>query len=101
MVIYHPKTEHKYTLIWLHGLGDSAFGIRDLFLSDNFINLPEGCKVILPSGPIKKIGILNDMPMRAWYDIKFESKSSDSTSHSYDSVMFNQDEITQSANAVL
>ena len=26
-----PKTDHKYSLIFLHGLGDTAMGFLDLF----------------------------------------------------------------------
>ena len=26
-----PNQEHKYSLIWLHGLGDSAHGFSDVF----------------------------------------------------------------------
>jgi len=33
-IILHPKenVEHKYSIIWLHGLGDSAEGFSDVFL---------------------------------------------------------------------
>jgi phospholipase/carboxylesterase len=58
-VIYHPKAEHKYTLIWMHGLGDSAYGCRDMFLLDRFIKLPEGCKIIMPTAPTRKVSIMN------------------------------------------
>ena len=27
--------EHKYTIIWLHGLGDTAQGFLDFFYSDD------------------------------------------------------------------
>ncbi len=30
-VILHPNDTHKYSLIWLHGLGDSAYGFTDIF----------------------------------------------------------------------
>ena len=30
-----PVAEHKYTLIWMHGLGDSAAGFLDFFYSSN------------------------------------------------------------------
>jgi phospholipase/carboxylesterase len=71
-VIYHPKTEHKFTLIWMHGLGDSAYGARDMFLLDKYIILPEGCKIIMPTAPSRKVGIMNDEESQAWYDIKFK-----------------------------
>ena len=28
-----PEGEHKYTLIWMHGLGDSSDGFLDFFYS--------------------------------------------------------------------
>jgi hypothetical protein len=30
-----PTKEHKYTLIFLHGLGDTAEGFYDYFLDDD------------------------------------------------------------------
>lgn len=34
-IILHPVEEHKYTIIWMHGLGDSASGFLDFFYSKN------------------------------------------------------------------
>lgn len=44
-LIVTPELEHKYTLIWMHGLGDSAEGWVDLFSSKQ----PQGqhTKVVL------------------------------------------------------
>jgi len=30
-----PVEEHKYTIIWMHGLGDSSEGFLDFFYSSN------------------------------------------------------------------
>ena len=30
-----PEGEHKYTLVWMHGLGDSSEGFLDFFYSDD------------------------------------------------------------------
>jgi hypothetical protein len=31
------ESEHKFTLIWMHGLGDSANGFLDFFYSRNSV----------------------------------------------------------------
>ena len=33
-LILNPKEEHKYTMIFLHGLGDSPYGFLDVFLEN-------------------------------------------------------------------
>ncbi|WP_412972629.1 alpha/beta hydrolase [Glaciecola sp. MF2-115] len=64
-----PKGEHKATIIWLHGLGDSGNGFApiapELKLPDNL-----GVKFLFPHAPIRPVTINNGMEMRAWYDIK-------------------------------
>jgi phospholipase/carboxylesterase len=68
-VIQEAPGEHKATVIWLHGLGDSGNGFApiapELKLPDN-----AGVKFIFPHAPIRPVTINNGMQMRAWYDIK-------------------------------
>jgi phospholipase/carboxylesterase len=63
------KGEHKATIIWLHGLGDSGNGFApiapELKLDDAL-----GVKFIFPHAPMRAVTINNGMEMRAWYDIK-------------------------------
>jgi len=63
------KGEHKATIIWLHGLGDSGNGFApiapELGLADSL-----GVKFIFPHAPVRPVTINNGMQMRAWYDIK-------------------------------
>ncbi len=63
-----PKGEHKSTIIWLHGLGDSGNGFApiapELKLDDSL-----GIKFIFPHAPVRPVTINNGMEMRAWYDI--------------------------------
>lgn len=59
-----PK-QYKNTIIWLHGLGDSSEGFRDIF---TMFDLPE-TRVILPNAPIRPITCNGGMRMRGWYDI--------------------------------
>ena len=50
-ITFNPILEHKYTLIFLHGLGASAMGFYDLFLdqSGEYKIVPPTCRVVLPS----------------------------------------------------
>nr|WP_297348632.1 dienelactone hydrolase family protein [uncultured Glaciecola sp.] len=64
-----PQGEHKSTIIWLHGLGDSGNGFAPIAPE---LKLPDGLgvKFIFPHAPIRPVTINNGMEMRAWYDIK-------------------------------
>ncbi|MFC4701203.1 alpha/beta hydrolase [Glaciecola siphonariae] len=68
-VIQEPKGEHKASIIWLHGLGDSGNGFAPIAPE---LKLPDslGVKFIFPHAPIRPVTINNGMEMRAWYDIK-------------------------------
>lgn len=68
-VVIEPKGEHKATVVWLHGLGDSGDGFAPIVPE---INLPEelGVKFIFPHAPVQPVTINGGMAMRSWYDIK-------------------------------
>lgn len=68
-VIQEAPGEHKATVIWLHGLGDSGNGFAPIAPE---LQLPDsaGVKFIFPHAPIRPVTINNGMEMRAWYDIK-------------------------------
>jgi phospholipase/carboxylesterase len=68
-VVIEPKGEHKATIIWLHGLGDSGNGFAPIAPE---LKLPDslGVKFIFPHAPVRPVTINNGMAMRAWYDIK-------------------------------
>jgi phospholipase/carboxylesterase len=68
-VIQEAPGEHKATIIWLHGLGDSGNGFAPIAPE---LKLPDslGIKFIFPHAPIRPVTINNGMEMRAWYDIK-------------------------------
>ena len=68
-VILNPVHEHKFSLIWLHGLGDSAYGFLDVFTDQRFKIVPETCKVILPTAPKRPVTCNGGMKMTSWYDI--------------------------------
>lgn len=68
--VEHPaKGEHKATVIWLHGLGDSGEGFLPVASQ---LALPEelGVRFIFPHAPVQPVTINGGMAMRSWYDIK-------------------------------
>ncbi len=68
-VVIDAQGEHKNTIIWLHGLGDSGNGFAPI--APELKLSPElGVKFIFPHAPIRPVTINNGMEMRAWYDIK-------------------------------
>ena len=53
-ITLNPIQEHKYSLIWLHGLtGDATSWLRE-FLNPELNLVPANCKVILPTAPIRQ-----------------------------------------------
>ncbi len=68
-VVIEPKSTHKATVIWLHGLGADGHDfepiVPQLQLADEL-----GVKFIFPHAPVMPVTINNGYPMRAWYDIK-------------------------------
>jgi predicted esterase len=68
--ILHPRNaEHQYTLIWLHGIGTDGQSFKNLFLDDRQMQLPYGCKVIIPTAPMRKVTSC-ERNMYAWYDYR-------------------------------
>lgn len=68
-VEYPAKGEHKATVIWLHGLGDSGEGFLPVASQ---LALPEelGIRFVFPHAPVQPVTINGGMAMRSWYDIK-------------------------------
>jgi len=64
-----PKATHTETLIWLHGLGDSAEGFFPVFSSEMNPCLPT-TKIVLLTAPIRKVTINMGMQFHSWYDIR-------------------------------
>lgn len=59
----------KFSLIWLHGLGDSPLGFTDFFtLPQSPLNI--GARVKLLHAPINPVTLNGGMKMPSWYDIK-------------------------------
>ena len=68
-VIIEPKTTHKASVIWLHGLGADGHDFEPIVPE---LNLPAdaGIRFIFPNAPVRPVTINGGMPMRAWYDVR-------------------------------
>eukprot|EP00300_Choanocystis_sp_HF-7_P019863 c2044_g1_i1.p1 GENE.c2044_g1_i1~~c2044_g1_i1.p1 ORF type:complete len:285 (+),score=35.85 c2044_g1_i1:125-856(+) len=64
--IIAPSLEHKNTIIWMHGLGDSSDGFYSVFGS--MLKLPN-TRVVLPNAPVRSITCNSGYRMPGWYDI--------------------------------
>ncbi len=64
--VLNPK-EHKYSMIFLHGLGDKGQSFIDLFVDHELV--PDTCKVILPTAPIQACTVNGGARMTSWFDI--------------------------------
>ena len=62
-----------FSLIWLHGLGDSSAGFLDFFQMDTS-PVFKGARVKLLHAPIRPVTINSGMTMPSWYDIRELSK---------------------------
>lgn len=63
-----PDAEHKYSVIWLHGLGADGHDFEGL-VPDLHLTASAHIHFIFPNAPIQAVTINGGMPMRSWYDI--------------------------------
>ena len=63
-----PPATHEFTLIFLHGLGDTSSGWLDVFLDDHL--MPSTCRVVFPLAPRKGVTVNSGYVMTSWFDIK-------------------------------
>ena len=68
----------EYSLIFLHGLGDSANNISNIFLYNDI--LPSTFKVVMPTAPIESVTINMGFPATSWFDILSSDISPESIS---------------------
>ncbi|MEC8224979.1 MAG: carboxylesterase, partial [Pseudomonadota bacterium] len=68
-VEYPAQGDHKATVIWLHGLGDSGDGFAPVAPQ---LALPKelGVRFVFPHAPVQPVTLNGGMAMRSWYDIK-------------------------------
>ena len=71
--------KHTYTLIWLHGLGDSSEGFLDFFHC-KAPKLPNTeTKVILLQAPTQPVSSMGGASMPSWYDMVPSGKGEETT----------------------
>ncbi|MDD1627452.1 MAG: carboxylesterase [Methylococcaceae bacterium] len=63
-----PKSAHKYSIIWLHGLGADGHDFEGIVPELHLI-AESNIHFIFPNAPIQPVTINGGMTMRAWYDI--------------------------------
>lgn len=63
-----PKSDHRYSVIWLHGLGADGHDFEGIVPE---LHLKEHAHIhfIFPDAPVQPVTINGGMKMRAWYDI--------------------------------
>ena len=68
-----PKGEHNFTLIMMHGLGNSALGCFPIFADQGETRItPLDCKIILPTAPVAVL-TYNGVSTNSWFDfLRFE-----------------------------
>ena len=67
-IYIQPLSKHTHTLIFLHGLGDSAEGFRSVFEEGGPLNFPN-LKVVLPTAPKQGVTMNNGYMMTSQFDI--------------------------------
>lgn len=68
VVEIQPESEHKYSVIWLHGLGADGHDFEGL-VPELHLNAQANIHFIFPNAPIQPVTINGGMSMRSWYDI--------------------------------
>ena len=63
-----PEAEHKYSVIWLHGLGADGHDFEGL-VPELHLAARANIHFIFPNAPFQPVTINGGMSMRSWYDI--------------------------------
>ena len=63
-----PKSAHKYSVIWLHGLGADGHDFEGI-APELHLNAEPNIHFIFPNAPVQPITVNGGMHMRAWYDV--------------------------------
>ncbi|KYQ92510.1 hypothetical protein DLAC_11654 [Tieghemostelium lacteum] len=69
-LILPPKGKHTATVIFSHGLGDSAQGWIDVVQQFHKLKDHDHIKFVLPTAPVQPVSINGGISMNSWYDIK-------------------------------
>ena len=63
-----PKSNHQYSIIWLHGLGADGHDFENI-APELQLKAESNVHFIFPNAPIQSVKINGGIKMRAWYDI--------------------------------
>lgn len=63
-----PKSQHIYSIIWLHGLGANGDDFKNI-VPELQLTKAANIHFIFPNAPVQPITINNGMQMPAWYDV--------------------------------
>lgn len=64
----NPIGIHKYSVIWLHGLGADGHDFESIVPSLK-LKAQDNIHFIFPNAPIQSVTVNNHLKMRAWFDI--------------------------------
>ena len=97
-VYLDPHCPHEFTIIFLHGLGDSANGFLAKFNSQELTK--RNCRIVLPTAPTKPLTCKNGTSTTSWFDI-YNISAKVYTNISDICKYYNQDDLNQSADLLL
>ena len=63
-----PRSAHRYSMIWLHGLGADGHDFEGI-VPQLALKESDAFHYIFPDAPIQAVTINGGMKMRSWYDI--------------------------------
>ncbi len=63
-----PQSVHKYSVIWLHGLGADGHDFEGM-VPELRLNAAANIHFVFPNAPVQPVTINGGMKMRAWFDI--------------------------------
>ena len=93
--------QHQYTMIFLHGLGDTAEGMMELFTENGWNPgwVPESCRIVLPTAPLKQVNLNDGMKMNSWFNVyrTLRKKGARSTNLGRIRKNYNQEELKEAA----
>jgi phospholipase/carboxylesterase len=68
IVEIQPESEHKYSVIWMHGLGADGHDFEGL-VPELHLAARANIHFIFPNAPVQPVTINGGASMRSWYDI--------------------------------
>ena len=66
-LVVEPSASHDASIIWMHGLGASAYDFVDM---PRLIARP-GTRWVFPNAPVRPVTLNNGWKMPSWFDIRY------------------------------